>query len=524
MEAAQATNAPHPSSVNAVPRFYAKDNAQHWLATLDRFSRMYSWTDESKLDVAVCRLGEDAAAWYAGVEQTAGDWLSFRTAFLERYEVDKEELYGRLARCRQSREESVKEYADRYRSLAAQLGVDTQVDPIHMYNFLQGLKPSVYDKVFLMRPQGLDQAIKDAIYVSEGLTRQLHKDPGPSAGGNVPQPRHPSNEVTESSRPTFRPGPMPPHQSFNRGPGPRPSEQRGQGERIPEPPRRVDPRQRPSAEPATGVEDLTKQMARLSLLLERGPQVQYYTPAEYCDLDSKGGDTDPREAYVRDPELFTKQVADFDPIPLPRKRVPAAPGQDAPWGTPPTPALVPGRSPRDGPANPATANPSRDPTPPNPTPGPAPVALPARFPYRPRRATAEATGRTDPIPEDPQAEERRIAEEIVNKINKYSVPLGVALKCDATSIYTKIGNKVLSIARQRGRDTIQPGTRQAPGVGGVEAHQWETATGRDTACNAASGPSAQWQVCKARVLLAEYQAFLLLQKEFSAGERSCLGS
>ncbi len=106
------------------------------------------WTSPS-----VGWMGDEAICWEAGVEASLPDWPSFKAAFLERFDPTQEELFSRLAYCRQECNETVRKYTDRYCDLAGQLGVDTQQDPIHMYNFLQGLHVKVHSKVFLMWPR-----------------------------------------------------------------------------------------------------------------------------------------------------------------------------------------------------------------------------------------------------------------------------------------------------------------------------------------------------------------------------------
>ncbi|PNH02332.1 hypothetical protein TSOC_011699 [Tetrabaena socialis] len=91
-------------------------------------------------------------------------------------------------------------------------------------------------------------------------------------------------------------------------------------------------------------------MARLSLLVE-GRQAYYHAPEQahtsyggpyrsagkyYGDpqganlMQLEAWDGEPHEAYVQDAQAYVKRVADFEPLPLPRKRPTAAPGQDAP--------------------------------------------------------------------------------------------------------------------------------------------------------------------------------------------------
>ncbi|KXZ55242.1 hypothetical protein GPECTOR_3g382 [Gonium pectorale] len=149
----------HPASLNSIPLYDPYDNARQWIERVERIAALYGWSDACKLNVAICRLGEEAAAWHMGMGHITNTWRAFRQAFFERYDLDRRELFRRLAHCRQGHSESVRTYADRYRRLSALLGVDPDGDPLHMHNFLQGLNERVYRRVFLMRPETLDQAV-----------------------------------------------------------------------------------------------------------------------------------------------------------------------------------------------------------------------------------------------------------------------------------------------------------------------------------------------------------------------------
>ncbi len=160
-----------PSSLNTIYVFQpAEDDAQQWLERIDRHGRLFCWTEEDKLDVAKCRLGPDAQAWDAASAAHVNTWGEYKKAFLQRFGPRPEDLYGKLATCRQSSDETVRQYADRYKHLAAQLDQPLDASPMHMYSFLRGLRPRIYQEVYRMRPHSLSQAIEDAIYVDEGLT------------------------------------------------------------------------------------------------------------------------------------------------------------------------------------------------------------------------------------------------------------------------------------------------------------------------------------------------------------------
>lgn len=329
-----------PSSLNSIPVFRTGDSARQWLEWVERHARLFKWPEASKLEVARCRLGGEAQVWEMGAAKDITKWQEFKQAFLERYDVREEELYDMLTNCRQGQQETVREYADRYRHLAAQLGIATSQDPSHLYNFLRGLHRHIYREVYLMRPKSLADAIEDAVYISRGLD----DDGGgkPPVYGNA-GPRGPD---TRGSRVLVVPRASLPTPT---GEAPRPLPRMHDRPRYGERPPRLQewPRGRPEGD-------------------RRGQ-----------GRPAAGGDA------PASPSAATPTAA-----PTAAKPAAEAQHQARPFQGPPAPRWTPAGRPRRG----------------------------------------EAGPRTDPIPDDPQAEERRIADEIVGKINKYAVPLGVALQ------------------------------------------------------------------------------------------------
>ncbi len=135
-----------PSSLNTIYVFQpAEDDAQQWLERIDRHGRLFCWTEEDKLDVAKCRLGPDAQAWDAASAAHVTTWGEYKKAFLQRFGLRPEDLYGKLATCRQSSNETVRQYGrvvvrfsrppgrgPRDQQIAADTGVVTgNVTPAH---------------------------------------------------------------------------------------------------------------------------------------------------------------------------------------------------------------------------------------------------------------------------------------------------------------------------------------------------------------------------------------------------------
>ncbi|EFJ45213.1 hypothetical protein VOLCADRAFT_94372 [Volvox carteri f. nagariensis] len=122
---------------------------------------------------------------------------------------------------------------------------------------------------------------------------------------------------------------------------------RGEGSRPPPATSRQDRPHTGNPAPAANdpltsrVEDLSRQMARLSLLLERDLPMQFCEPVcpsyEEPYLDQvEYPMAHWRQGVSPTSPAFVKQVADFGPMPLPGKRPAAAPGQEAPRATCPS--------------------------------------------------------------------------------------------------------------------------------------------------------------------------------------------
>ena len=154
-----------------------------------------------------------------------------------------------------------------------------------------------------------------------------------------------------------------------------------------------------------------------------------------CEYDA-AEEINSSDAY----EAYHKRVSDFDYIAPPRKRVPAAPDQDAPANP---------RMPR---AAPPVAQHPNSPFPPPPVRPPRQAAAAPAGPavYRPRRSPGEPTGRTDPVPSaDPAVVDQQITNDIIQRVGKYPVPLRMAVECDPVQIYAKVGSQLLQTARRK---------------------------------------------------------------------------
>ena len=261
---------------------------------------------------------------------------------------------------------------------------------------------------------------------------------------------------------------------------------------------------------------------------------------------------------------YTKRVGDFEATTLPRKRVPVPVPGPTPMETDRSPArrftaghgeqrrereLAREREQareREGPAprptqaaaaaastsaamprgGPGRANPSAPatarPTTPGRRPrGDKPPAASAAAP-RPRTAAAGGTAaqaatprpRTDPIPAiESGDEERKVADEICSKINAYPISLGRALRISPAGIYSKLGGRMLGIARHVGgaQDARPAAAAATPNLNGSgRGGPTAGATARVNNCRSQDPPAFKapvvttaddWDVVETEVLL-----------------------
>jgi hypothetical protein len=407
-----------------------------------------------------------------------------------------------------------------------------------------------------MKPQTLDDAVNDAVYAS-GITKPCHVEndlvkPDRRAPGGPPHVRfEPPPRVTrEPPRSDRYQEGRKPASWGNRRDGRREErwddhrDDRQEDRRTPpERPRREfrPPEARagpPPREASRGltngqVEDARRQLERLSLNLRDRPRgnAYYYTDedelAHMLDCKEIDDERDAYESYLHADEAYIKRMAEFEDTGLPRKRQAAEFGTTANLGT------APGRgwpspeargssyqpSPRAEPRQ-ATALPAPHPPEPPRTAGPAaaprpgppshrpspPAADPAapqhaaspsyRHDWRPARPLGSPSQRVGPIPQDPSDVERRVTEEVLSKVNKFSVPLASMLRCNTVNIYHKLGSRMLGMVRQYDRGVLrdQLGTQhRAPAVPTI-GNQAPASDSTGT-LHATPIPPPKWGVC-----------------------------
>ena len=567
-----------PSSVAAVPVFFPEDSARQWLETIDCHARLFGWPQTAKLDVARCRLGQEARTWEAGVRQQTRTWDSFCVAFLQRYGVRTDELHTRLANCRQKRDETVRSYCDRFRHLLSELGINGDADVTHMHNFMRGLNSTVRVQTHLGEPHTLSRAIELAIYISEVLRNENAALPVMQAAPRPPNPEPARDKQVRFETPQqegrFNQNRPPYNNGSQENRSDRDARYRRQDNFQPRRDDRPAPRARPDPKPVTAADadQLASQLARLTLLLERNSGTQNASPSaaanmyetymmdgthspvgydcetpllsprsyhsvdegysraclldtypdplhdfhpvtdtatyeDACYADAYHADEwddwpgDQEEMYfgegyddyrVSPPALYddeaiytTKRVSDFEPSRLPTKRVPVRTDPDTMDFERQRPYRRYTSGNRSGEATPQprAGTPSGAPTGVNTPVRGAPRSADA--PARPReradigrqaRGPGGADTRVDPvptgIPPETHSEERRLATDLMSKVLKSNVSVGVALRCDMLRMLTHMATEATQVIRtnanRRRSATASPTTVNA--TSGVNLH------------------------------------------------------
>lgn len=321
-----------PSALNAIPTFNPKEsNARWWLDHFETHAQMFSWDDNTKLQVARWRMGQDAAPWLSRVLQETHTWQDFCDAMIERFAPREDELHKQLANCRQRLNETVREYADRFVQLLSNLDIPLDHDATQKHNFLRGLNKDVHRQVLIMRPRTLKEAIRDSIYVSEAFDGPDEKDTDtwdrePKEKRVRFDTRWPEDE-TRNDRLPSRGG----YGNNSGGRGGRDYMDRPNGSRYQPPPVRRDDRsmeritrQEPNME--AKLDELNRKFSRMALnmqQMQRGERIE----TNMFEVDEITDDSDTEGAH----ELYaqhayetytTKRVRDFEPIRIPIKRTP----------------------------------------------------------------------------------------------------------------------------------------------------------------------------------------------------------
>jgi hypothetical protein len=124
--------------------------AHVWIATIEEVAEMSNWSADTCLKVARLRLGGHARLWLDGLSNSrAGDWESFKQAFLERFGERKESILANWLTAFSSRVNQLWSMLIASAASHAEQGeVTTTRWPI---SFIKGLRPFLRKQVVLQR-------------------------------------------------------------------------------------------------------------------------------------------------------------------------------------------------------------------------------------------------------------------------------------------------------------------------------------------------------------------------------------
>ena len=174
------------SLIALIPKWSGSETGvplEEFLSSIESSARMGLWEDADKLEIAILRLSDVAKQFYNGcleLHAPGVTWENFKNVLRHRFRDTRTDQYHfmRLQTARQTRNESIQEFADRCRALA-QKTVCKVNDPvaqrIHYENadrmllasFVAGLAGIPGRQCRFSNSQDLDQALKIALSVQE---------------------------------------------------------------------------------------------------------------------------------------------------------------------------------------------------------------------------------------------------------------------------------------------------------------------------------------------------------------------
>ena len=114
------------SLISLIPKWSGSETEiplEEFLSSIESSSRMGLWQDAEKLEIAFLRLSDVGKQFYIGcleLHAPGVTWQNFKDVFRHRFRDTHTDQYHlmRLQTARQSRNESIQEFADRCRALA----------------------------------------------------------------------------------------------------------------------------------------------------------------------------------------------------------------------------------------------------------------------------------------------------------------------------------------------------------------------------------------------------------------------
>ena len=135
------------------------ENVHLWLHQWQHKKQLQRWSDAEAVQHASLCLGQLPYTWFAAQGQHLQSWDQFSAAMLQRFAENEQALALKLRCRRQQQHKSVQAYADALTMLFDQTSTPT-MSQCNM--FLEGLKPSLKERVVNTCPETLRTAIKHA--------------------------------------------------------------------------------------------------------------------------------------------------------------------------------------------------------------------------------------------------------------------------------------------------------------------------------------------------------------------------
>ena len=375
-------------------------DVHHWLRHLEMLASSQGWSEATQICNACAALSGSACYWLDSINITT--WHDFKHQLIARFGENTDTVAQKLYNCKQRKEESVAQFTDRFRQLAAKLAVANSTMPatLLLNFFMQGLQHSIKHKLTIKHLRTLDEAIEDAKYLEETYslndsTTTFFTDtqitqplpPPPPRNNRPPRDNNYNNNNNQGYVPDNRPPPPP----RNTAPNNRPPAQAS---------RTWPPRGHNNTRQEDSVDAIDRQMEKLQLqkaALQNSAQTGSYcgqmidteedqvVPTDHSDRPTlyanqwyAGDHAEQYEtyAYEQDDEMpdagpieqrHPWQRVGFNPNQLPTRNAQPAPGHRRPPPpgpqSRPIPRFPPNTAPPPAPPGPPAVRPPANPAP-----------------------------------------------------------------------------------------------------------------------------------------------------------------
>jgi hypothetical protein len=171
--------APRELSLVKVEPFYGRDDEDphEWIELFNQAATANRWPDDQKIAIAAGLLRDAAHDWYINDQANIQQWHqpnqqgNFDDRFIAYFspEIKQNQWYFELMTIRQTTEEKVDEYSQRFRRLLRKVNSHNLVpDALQVRMYLYGLNPLLTPLVSTSNPANINAAIERAKEVETG--------------------------------------------------------------------------------------------------------------------------------------------------------------------------------------------------------------------------------------------------------------------------------------------------------------------------------------------------------------------